>query len=170
MYTHGVAGLFAKTATTSTLPPYLLLGLALVGGAASFFSPCSIALTPTFLTYFTATQDDARTTGDSRVVDGARSKEENSIVHRYRSRALKTSVLLVLGIVTFYAFASILVGRIGVLVYNYLIYIIPAIGVVFLGFGYVLLTGRSMGFLWKLEQINPTNRYYNDMTSFTGRG
>jgi len=164
VYTHDVGGLFAKSATTKILPPYLLLGLALVGGATSFFSPCSIALTPTFLTYFIGTQGDARTTNDSRVVDGARSEEENSMVHHFSRRVLKTSVLLVLGILTFYAFASILVSWIGVLVYNYLIYIIPAIGAIFLGLGYIVFTGRSIGFLWKLEQINPANRYYNAIT------
>jgi hypothetical protein len=71
VYTHGVGGLFAKSATTKIMPAYLLLGFALVGGAASFFSTCSIALTPTFLTYFIGTQGDVRTTNDSRVVDGA---------------------------------------------------------------------------------------------------
>ncbi len=163
MYTHVVGDLFARSVTANVIPPYLLLVLALVGGAASFFSPCSVALTPSFLAYFAGVQryrgaiGHLKTLAAQLEVDG-----KSSVVHGYRRLELKTSIILVLGILSFYASAGILVGWLGVLVYNYLIYFIPAMGAVFIGLGYVVLTGRSVGFLGRLERINPANRYYND--------
>lgn len=46
LYVHVAGRLFGRT---SHLPAPLLLAPALVGRAASFFSPCSIAITPSFV-------------------------------------------------------------------------------------------------------------------------
>lgn len=123
------------------LPPLLILALALVGGAASFFSPCSIAITPAFLAYLTA---------------GTPPGDDNRMV----SRALLFGAgLVALGIVVFYSVAGLIIGMVGNIAYNYLIYLIPIVAVAFLGLGVLILAGRS-GLLAFLERWNPMNRYY----------
>lgn len=144
----GIAGYFLYLHAGSVLqkgqalPPLLIVGLALVGGAASFFSPCSIAITPAFLAYLTA---------------GTPPDKDNT---RLLSRTLVFAAALVaLGIVAFYAAAGILIGLIGSIVYNYLIYFIPVVGVAFVVLGVLLLLGRS-GVLGFFERWNPVNRRY----------
>lgn len=87
----------------SVLPPYLFLTLALVGGAASFFSPCSIAITPSFLAYFAGAGNASSEDGHPR---GAGQR-----------RAIP-SVILVSGILSFYVAVAVLIGWIGALVYT----------------------------------------------------
>ncbi|MGH8112177.1 MAG: cytochrome c biogenesis CcdA family protein, partial [Rhodanobacteraceae bacterium] len=124
-----------------TLPPLLILGLALIGGAASFFSPCSIAITPAFLAYLTA---------------GTRPGEDRRVVPR---ALMLAAVLVALGIIAFYSIAGLIIGMVGSIAYNYLIYFIPIVGVVFLLLGTLILLGRS-GMLAFVERWNPMNRYY----------
>jgi len=106
-------------APSARVPTPLLLALAVIGGAASFFSPCSIALTPAFLTYF---------------VPGAAGD---------RRRLVRGSVLVALGMLGFYAVAGLLVGTIGAVVYNVLIYLLPFLGFLFLGLGYLIVTDQG---------------------------
>ncbi|MGH8413270.1 MAG: cytochrome c biogenesis protein CcdA [Gammaproteobacteria bacterium] len=125
-----------------TLPPLLIVGLALIGGAASFFSPCSIAITPGFLAYLTA----------------GTSPDKNNT--RLLPRTLVFAAALVaVGIIVFYVAAGILIGLVGSIVYNYLIYFIPVVGVAFVLLGVLLLLGRS-GMLGFFERWNPMNRRY----------
>lgn len=124
-----------------TLPPALLLGLALVGGAASFFSPCSIAITPAFLAYLTV---------------GASPGKE---VRNFSRPLVFAAVLVALGIVVFYAIAGAIIGLVGNVAYNYLVYFIPVVGAVFLLLGVLMLLGRT-GLLSFLECWNPANRLY----------
>lgn len=123
------------------LPPLLILGLALIGGAASFFSPCSIAITPAFLAYLaTGTLPDRET--------------------RVLSRSLIRAALLVAsGIVVFYAVAGSIVGLVGSVAYNYLIYFIPVVGLAFLLLGALILLGHTGG-LGFIQRWNPMNRLY----------
>ncbi|TAN02456.1 MAG: hypothetical protein EPN36_16860 [Rhodanobacteraceae bacterium] len=124
-----------------TLPPALLLALALAGGAASFFSPCSIAITPAFLAYLTV---------------GAPPDEST----RSFSRPLVfAAVLVALGIVVFYSLAGAVIGLVGSVAYNYLVYFIPVVGAVFLLLGILILLERT-GLLSFLERWNPANRLY----------
>ncbi len=121
------------------LPPGLLLALALVGGAASFFSPCSIAITPSFVGYLAGSASGSAAPG---------------------SRWLAVPAALVAtGIVAFYAVAGALVGGIGAVVYSYLVWLVLVIGVIFLALGYLLLTGRGEA-LMRAGAANPANRYY----------
>ncbi|TAN29623.1 MAG: hypothetical protein EPN31_06155, partial [Castellaniella sp.] len=84
----------------ATLPSSLILGLALAGGAASFFSPCSIAITPAFLAYLTA----------------GRSPGNNDLAS---SRPLVWAAgLVALGILVFYSAAGVIIGAVGNVVYN----------------------------------------------------
>lgn len=124
-----------------TLPPVLILGLALVGGAASFFSPCSIAVTPAFLAYLTAGTPpgkDARSFSPSLVFGAG---------------------LVALGIVVFYAIAGAIIGLVGNFAYNYLIYFIPVVGVAFVLLGAVILLERT-GLLAFVARWNPMNQHY----------
>lgn len=124
-----------------TLPPLLLLGLALVGGAASFFSPCSIAITPAFLAYLTVGAPPGK---DAR---------------RFSRPLVFAAVLVALGIVLFYSIAGAIIGAVGDVAYNYLIYLIPVVGAVFLLLGVLILLERS-GMLAFVERWNPINRFY----------
>ncbi len=123
------------------LPPLLILALALIGGAASFFSPCSIAITPAFLAYLTT---------------GAPPKTDTRIISR---SLVYAAGLVAFGIVVFYAAAGILVGAFGSIVYNYLVYLIPVVGAAFILLGALILLGRT-GALAFLERWNPMNRLY----------
>ncbi len=143
----GVAGYFlylhagALLQHGRTLPPALLLTLALAGGAASFFSPCSIAITPAFLAHLT--------------LGTPPEKEARSF-----SRPLVFAALLVaLGIVVFYSLAGAVIGLVGSIAYNYLVYFIPVVGAIFLLLGVLILLGRT-GLLSFLERWNPANRLY----------
>ena len=124
-----------------TLPPALILGLALVGGAASFFSPCSIAITPAFLAYLTVGTPPGKDA----------SSASPSLVF--------AAGLVALGIVVFYAIAGVIIGLVGNIAYNYLIYFIPVVGVAFILLGAMILLDRT-GILSFLERWNPMNRRY----------
>jgi len=143
----GIAGYFlylhagAILQKGHALPPLLMLGLALIGGAASFFSPCSIAITPAFLAYLTVGEAPAK---DARIL----------------SRSLLVAAgLVALGIVGFYSAAGIVIGVVGNIAYNYMIYFIPVVAVVFILLGALILFGRS-GALAFIERWNPMNRLY----------
>jgi cytochrome c-type biogenesis protein len=124
-----------------TLPPLLILGLALIGGAASFFSPCGIAITPAFLTYLSVGEPPAK---DAPVL----------------SRSLVVSAgMVALGIVVFYSIAGLVIGTVGNIAYNYLIYFIPVVGTVFILLGVMMILGRS-GMLSFVQRWNPMNRQY----------
>ena len=82
LYVHVAGRLFARS---QHLPTPLLLALALVGGAASFFSPCSIAITPSFVGY----------------LSGAGGESSGG-----RRRLVGPAALVAAGIVAFYAAAS----------------------------------------------------------------
>ncbi len=125
----------------SALPAPLLLALALVGGAASFFSPCSIAITPSFLLY---------------LLGGGQSSQ------RGQRAAVHAAGPVALGIVSFYALAGLLVGALGAVVYNYLVYLVAAVGLAFLALGYVLLSGGSP-WLAALARRNPATGAYERM-------
>lgn len=131
----------ALFASTRTLPPVLLLASALIGGAASFFSPCSIAITPAFLTYLV-----------SGTLPGDR-----ALLPRARLRWVAIDVAI--GIVVFYAIAAVILGLIGNLVYNFLIYLLPLVGIVFVGLGALMFFGRA-GWLSAAGRANPMNRLY----------
>lgn len=143
----GVAGYFLYLHAGSilqqghALPPLLILGLALIGGAASFFSPCSIAITPAFLAYLTAGTLPEKTP------------------RSFSRPLLVAAVLVALGIVAFYSAAGIVIGLVGNIAYNYMIYFIPVVGAVFILLGALILLGRS-GVLAFIERWNPMNRLY----------
>lgn len=135
LYVHVAGRLFAHA---STLPPTLMLALALVGGSASFFSPCSLALTPGYLSYMAG--------GSADETD----KEP---------RILLRSVMTALGIVTFFSVAGTLISWLGAVVYNYLIYLIPIVAVIFLGLGCLIVAGKTASF-GVAGEINPANRWW----------
>jgi len=130
----------------SAVPAPLLLALAVVGGAASFFSPCSIAITPSFLLYLLGEQrpDQARL-------------------------PLRAAALVALGIVSFYALAGLFVGAVGAVAYNYLVYLVAAVGLVFVALGYALLSGGSQ-WLQALAARNPGGRAYGRALEARGKG
>ncbi len=125
----------------AALPPVLILALALIGGAASFFSPCSIAITPAFLAYLTTGTSPGK---DTRVLSRT---------------VISAAGLVALGIVIFYAAAGGVIGAVGSIAYNYLIYFIPIVGAVFILLGALILLGRT-GVLAFVERWNPMNRFY----------
>lgn len=135
-------------ARAHTLPAGWLLGLAVVGGAASFFSPCSIAITPAFLAYIAQSPPSASSGQGGK-------------------RNLTAAAQVALGIVLFYLLAGAVIGLLGNAVYNVMIYFIPVVGALFVALGVVLFTGRA-GWLARIGQWNPFNRIY-DRTE-TGAG
>jgi cytochrome c biogenesis protein CcdA len=140
LYVHVGGQLFLRIHKAHSLPPVLLLLLALVGGAASFFSPCSLAITPSFLMYFIA---------DALPGEG-------------RGPLMRGSLVVASGIVVFYTLSGALVTALGAAVYNFLIYLIPAAALVFLILGIVILTGRNH-WLASLSRFNPFQSYYERM-------
>jgi cytochrome c biogenesis protein CcdA len=124
-----------------TLPPLLILALAVIGGAASFFSPCSIAITPAFLAYLTFGTPPSK---DTRMVSRP---------------VLVAAGLVALGIVAFYSAAGVIIGAVGSVAYNFLIYFIPVVALVFLLLGILILLGRG-SVLAFVERWNPMNRLY----------
>ncbi len=137
-YVHVGAPLFARI-HGHTAPPALVILLALVGGAASFFSPCSLAITPSFIMAFSA---DAQ-------------------APLSRSALLRAGAFVALGVVGFYALAGALVVTVGASVYGILIYLIPLVGLAFIGLGAATAMGRAELFAG-LAAINPWNRLYED--------
>lgn len=140
LYVHVGGHLLARA---RALPAPLMVGLAAVGGAASFFSPCSVAITPSFLAYLMPPQAGPRQ--DARTF-------------------VSPSVWVAFGIVSFYAGAGLLIGWIGAQIYNVLVYLIVLVGFVFLWLGYELLSGRPQLF-GRLGAYNPVNRVYDDHVS-----
>ena len=146
VYTHVVGRLFFATQSATVLPTKLILALAVLAGAASFFSPCSLAITPAFLTYFA--QRDA---GDAQPSAG-------------RRRLFAAAAWIAVGILAVSALAGILVGFVGAMVYNVLIYLIPMVGVLFVGLGGMMLLGRSAR-LASLSRFLPGYRSYQRLLS-----
>lgn len=122
------------------LSPLLILGLALIGGAASFFSPCSIAITPAFLAYLTVGTPPGM---DARILSRPQ---------------IFAAGLVALGIVVFYSGAGIIIGMVGSIAYNYLIYFIPVVGAAFILLGALILLGRA-DVLAFVERWNPMNGF-----------
>ncbi len=148
LYTQLGARLFAQTHAAHALPPFLLLALAVIGGGASFFSPCSLAITPSFLAYFL----------------GAGDGHEQPAAHRV---LMKGSALVALGIVAFYAVAGVLVTVIGAVVYAFLIDLIPAVAAGFAALGVIILSGRGRA-LDRVGRLNPAQRLFDARTERAG--
>lgn len=138
VYVHIGASLFARI-HGHTAPPVLIILLALVGGAASFFSPCSLAITPSFIMAFVADEEAPLS----------------------RAALLRAGALVAAGVVAFYAVAGALVVTVGASVYTILIYLIPLVGLLFIGLGAVTALGRPELFA-RLAALNPWNRVYED--------
>lgn len=149
VYTHIVGKLLFQAESASILPTDLVLALAVLAGAASFFSPCSLAITPAFLTYFV--EKDAR-------------QAPGPGAHGLFSAAL----LIATGIVGVSAVAGVLVGVIGAIVYNILIYLIPLVGAVFVVLGIMMLLGRGAGLAWASRYLPGYRTYQRLLSEGTG--
>lgn len=143
VYTNVVGALLFRAQSASILPAPLILALAVLAGAASFFSPCSLVITPAFLTYF---------------VEHGSSDGNGSGFKELFSAAL----LIAVGIVGVSAVAGVLVGVIGAVVYNILIYVIPLVGIVFVLLGVMMLMRRGAALAWVARWL-PGHRAYHRM-------
>ena len=149
VYTHVVGRLFLQAQSASTLPAGLIITLAILAGAASFFSPCSLAITPAFLAYFVESHSrDGRPPGTRQQFSAA--------------------ALIAAGIVCVSAIAGLLVTVIGAVVYDVLIYLIPLVGAIFVVLGIIMIFGRGEGFA-RVSRYLPGRRYYEHYMS-TGTG
>ena len=148
LYTGTGAQLFAETHGAHAVPAPLLLALAVIGGGASFFSPCSLAITPSFLAYFLGAGADGPAPA--------------------RRSLLAGSAWVALGIVLFYGLAGLFVTTVGAVVYEYLIYLIPVVGVGFLVLGGLTLSGRAR-LLDRVGRLNPVQRYFDETAARPGR-
>lgn len=110
----------------SGLPPVWLLGLALLGGTASFFSPCGLALTPAFLGYLII--------GRGRPEEGAA-----------RRTLVQGSRWLAAGILSFYVAVGLVVAFVGSVLDHELLYLNLLVGVAMLGLGAAILSRRRLG-------------------------
>lgn len=140
VYTRVVGGLLFRAQSASTLPSGLILVLAVLAGAASFFSPCSLAITPAFLAYFVEHEAEHVEARDGR-------------------HPLRAALLVAIGIVGVSAIAGVLVATIGAIVYNVLIYLIPLVGAAFVVLGAMLLLARGSA-LGGASRYLPGRRYY----------
>lgn len=138
---HAVGALLFRAQSAQAVPLALLLGVAVLGGAASFFSPCSLVITPSFLVYFVGSGDE----GEGRA---------------RRRRLLPASLLIAVGIIGFYGIAAVLVSTVGAVVYNFLVYLIPAVGALFAALGALLLLGRSAALAGVARHL-PGRQYYD---------
>jgi cytochrome c-type biogenesis protein len=143
VYTHLVGRILYQAQSSQILPTKLILALAVLAGAASFFSPCSLVITPAFLTYFV--EKDTR---EGRARSGR--------------RQLFAALLIAAGIVAISAIAGFLVGTIGAIVYNFLIYMIPLVGLLFVALGLMILIGRGAK-LASAARYLPGHRTYRRM-------
>ena len=142
VYTHVVGRLFFQAQSAAILPTGLILALAVLAGAASFFSPCSLAITPAFLTYFVESETH-RAAGSGK------------------PRLFPAALMIAAGIVAISLVAGALVGAIGAVVYNFLIYLIPIVGAVFVLLGALMLAGRGST-LAGASRFLPGHRYYEN--------
>ena len=149
VYTSVVGRVFFQAQGAPVLPVGLALTLAVLGGAASFFSPCSLVITPAFLTYFVGAGSSGAIAPDGR-------------------RPFAAALLIAAGIFGFYAVAGGLVSTIGAVVYNFLIYLIPLVGALFVLLGGVMLVGRGAGLAWAAPYL-PGRRYYERLLHDTER-
>jgi cytochrome c-type biogenesis protein len=149
VYTHVVGPLFFQAQSATALPTSLILALAVLAGAASFSSPCSLAITPAFLAYFV--EEDAL----QQEATGAR-------------RLLCAALLIAAGIVGVSAVAGALIALMGAVVYDILIYLIPLIGGVFVLLGAVMLLGRASALAGVSPHL-PGRRYYERALGEKGR-
>lgn len=140
---HAVGELLFRAQSAPVVPSGLILGVAVLGGAASFFSPCSLAITPSFLVYFVGSKAGEPTRAHARGL-------------------LPASLLIAAGIIGFYGAAAILVSTIGAVIYNYLVYLIPLVGLLFAALGAVMLIGGSAA-LSRGARYLPGRRYYERM-------
>lgn len=121
------------------VPLPLLLGLAMVGGTASFFTPCSLVFAPTFL-----------------VMMGSAEESRSGLIGR--------GLWVASGILLFYALLGVALGLVGLAITGVLFALIPIMGVVFLVLGILVLTGRA-GFLERLARFNPALAPYERASS-----
>lgn len=143
VYTHLVGSILYQAQSAQTLPTKLILALAVLAGAASFFSPCSLVITPAFLTYFVE-----KDTCEGRAPN--------------RRRLLSAALLIAGGIVSISAVAGLLLGAVGAIVYNFLVYMIPLVGLLFLALGVMILVGRGASLAWASRYL-PGHRAYERM-------
>lgn len=146
---HLVGGLLFQAQGAPIVPPDLVLAAAVLGGAASFFSPCSLVITPSFLVYFVGQNG------------GQQAERERGLI--------RASLLIAVGIIGFYAAAAILVSTIGAMVYNFLIYLIPIVGLLFLALGAIMVLGRSAELAGAARHL-PGRRYYEHALADGMRG
>lgn len=149
IYTHLVGRLFLQAQSASILPAGLIIALAILAGAASFFSPCSLAIMPAFLAYFVESHSREGCPPGTR-------------------QQFSAAVLIAAGIVCVSAIAGLLVTVIGAVVYNVLIYLIPLVGAIFVVLGIIMIFGRGEGFA-RMSRYLPGRRYYEHYMS-TGTG
>ena len=149
LYTHVVGRLFLQAQSAPIVPAGLIIALAVLAGAASFFSPCSLAITPAFLAYFIESHSREGRPPDTR-------------------RQFCAAALIAAGIVGVSAVAGLLVTVIGAVVYNVLIYLIPLVGAIFVALGIIMIFGRGEGFA-RMARFLPGRRYYEHYMS-SGRG
>lgn len=126
---------FASAITGAASGPHvalsLLVGAAVLGGVASFFSPCSIVFAPSLL--LTTGKEGGRTSPVGR------------------------ALLVGIGILAFYGAAGTAVGVFGELAYPIMAWLIPIFGLLFLGLGALVLTGRGAfaGRFFSLRAASP---------------
>lgn len=149
IYTHVVGRLLFQAQSAQVLPTGLILALAVLAGAASFFSPCSLAITPAFLTYFVARD----------APHGSAS---------YARRLFSAALLIAAGIVGVSSVAGALVGLVGAVVYNVLIYVIPLVGITFVVLGTMMLLGRGAALAWASRYLPGHSSYQRMLNESVG--
>lgn len=149
---HTVGWLLFKAQGTPVVPAPLILAIGVLGGAASFFSPCSLVITPTFLMYFVG------------------NRASMSVDMKQHDRSLfMASLLIALGIIGFYGVAAVLVGMIGPVIYRFMIYLIPVVGILFAILGFALLIGGAAA-LSGAARFLPGRRYYDQLLAGAAQG
>lgn len=129
------------------LKNYGVYALALLGGVASFFSPCSFPLLPSYIAYYIRPDEEDENRKEGNRKEGKEKKErERSSSMRGFSMGIKAAlgIVVVFGVVGGIAVAG------GSWISDYLPYLEPVIGAIVLILGLIMLTDIDLGTKIKL--------------------
>lgn len=114
--------------TVNQLGILIILGFAFVAGVAAFFAPCPFAVFPAYIAYYLNTESD---------------------IHQARNikwlHPLKISLIVSLGIFSFYAFFGVILAFFGTTLAAYINWLKLAVIPLFFVLGFILLAGKSFG-------------------------
>jgi len=103
---------------------FALLSFSFLQGILAFFAPCAVALLPGYLSAFLTREQNTKTPLWIKI--------------------LLFSSLTILGIITIYALAGILIFSIASIIKQYMVYVVLIMAIIIILFGIMMLMGKSI--------------------------